>query len=74
MAKTKYDFREAADFLNECVPPDELYDDVCAAMRDVSKRRLSQDKRDEIWHTLLCCADFLQTITPKQKGGRDEVA
>lgn len=74
MAQTKYDFREATSFLNDCVPLNELYDDVCAAMRDVSKRRLSQGKRDEIWHTLLCCADFLQTITPKQKGGCNEVA
>lgn len=62
MSRTRYDFKEADCFLNNCVPLDELYRDVCAAMRHILTQRLSKEKKDEIWHTLLTCADFLDTI------------
>ena len=74
MSRTRFDFREATYFLNDCVPLDELYHDVRAAMHLTGSRRLSKAQKDEIWHTLLCCADFLETITTKVKGGRDDVA
>lgn len=65
MSRTRYDFKEAAYFLNDCVPLDELRADVSIAMQQLSTQRLSKEKKDEIWHTLLSCADFLETITPK---------
>ena len=70
MSRIRYDFREANSFLNDCVPLDDLYDDVCAALLMLNRRRLSSQKKDEIWHTLLSCADLLETITPKEKGGK----
>lgn len=71
---TRYDFREATYFLNECVPLDDLRDDVFVAMHNLSAGRLSKKKKAEIWRILLSCADFLETITPKEKGGQYEVA
>lgn len=68
MARSKYDFREATYFLNECVPLDDLQNEVCVAMRNLSAVRLSKKKKAEIWHILLSCADFLETITPREKG------
>lgn len=67
MSKTRYDFREAAHFFNECVPLLDLYEDVCEAMHLLStpNRYLTKERKDEIWHTLLTCADFLDTITVK---------
>lgn len=65
---TRYDFREAASFLNECISLDCLYNDVCAAMGIIYADRLSKKKKDEIYDILLTCADFLETITIKEKG------
>lgn len=67
MSRTRYDFKEAAYFLNDCVPLSDLYEDVLDAMQLLSepKQHLTRKKRAEIWHTLLTCADFLETITPK---------
>ncbi|MDE7427557.1 MAG: hypothetical protein K2M79_07140 [Muribaculaceae bacterium] len=73
---TRYDFKEATCFLNECVPLSDMYEDVLMAMHLLSapKRYLTKKKRAEIWLTLMTCADFLDTINPKQKGGGNEVA
>ena len=67
MSKQRYDFREATAFLNDCVPLSDIYEDVLEAMHLLSapKRYLTKDKRAEIWHTLLTCADFLDTIIVK---------
>ena len=65
MSKTRYDFKEATYFLNECVPLNDLRDDVFIALHNLSAQRLSKEKKDEIWHTLLTCADFIDTIAPK---------
>lgn len=67
MSRKNYDFSEATEFLNESVPLEDLYDDVCGAMHLLSspKRYLTKKKRAEIWQTLLSCADFLDTITQK---------
>ena len=67
MSKTRYDFKEAANFLNDCVPLSDMYEDVLTAMHLLSapKRYLTKKKRTEIWHTLLTCADFIDTIAPK---------
>lgn len=64
----KYDFTEAQDFLNDNISASELYDDVCAAIGRVQDIEYSHDKSEaseEIFSTLLLCADFLQTISPK---------
>lgn len=61
----RYDFKEAAAFLNHSVPLSDLYDEVCEALRLLSCKRLTKEKRDEIWHTLLTCADFIETIEVK---------
>lgn len=67
MSRTRYDFSEAADFLDENVALSDMYDDVLTAMHLLSapKRYMTKKKRAEIWHTLLTCADFLDTITQK---------
>lgn len=61
----RYNFREAAAFLNYSVPLSDLYDEVCEALQLLSCKRLTKDKRSEIWHTLLTCADFIKTIEVK---------
>ena len=71
---TRYDFKEATYFLNECVSLDSLYNDVCVAMDMLNGNRLSKKKKSEVWDILLTCADFLETIAPKEKGDRHEVA
>lgn len=65
MSKQKYDFRDTTDFLNESVPLSDLYNDVMDAMHHLSNPRLTKKKRAQIWHTLLTCADFIDTITVK---------
>ena len=65
MSRARYNFKDAADFLNECVPLSDLYEDVCEAMHNISAQRLSKERKDEIWHTLLTVADFLETIEVK---------
>lgn len=67
MSKTNYDFRETASFLDDCVPLSDMYEDVLMAMHLLSapKRYLTKKKRAEIWHTLLTCADFIDTIAVK---------
>lgn len=74
MSRKSYDFREAAYFLNDCVPLDDLYHNVCAAIGMLDLHRLSKAKKGEIYSVLLTMADFLGTITPKQKGGGHETA
>lgn len=63
----RYNFKDAADFLNECVPLSDLYEDVCEAMSLLStpNRYLTKERKAEIWHTLLTCADFLEAIVVK---------
>ena len=61
----RYDFRDAADFLNYEVPLCELRDDLTAALRMMTHKRLSKEKKDEVWHILLTCADFIERITTK---------
>lgn len=70
----RYDFSEAACFLNENAAPGELYDEVQEAMSNLMAPRLSRKKKRAMWHSLLTLADFLETITPKKKGGRHEEA
>lgn len=68
-----YDFTEAACFLKEDVPLDELYDNVCAAIchvQDIEYDHGETRASQEIFSALLAVADFLQTITPKKEGGR----
>lgn len=65
MSRTRYDFKEATFFLNECVSLDDLRDEVCSAMHNIPAQRLSKKKKNKIWHTLLTCADFLDTISLK---------
>ncbi len=62
----RYDFGEAGYFLNECVPLEDMYGDVCASLDMLSGRHLSKEKRARIWRTLLVCADFLETIAEKK--------
>lgn len=61
----RYDFRDATDFLNYEVPLGELRDDLTAALRMMTHKRLSKEKKDVVWHILLTCADFVDTIAPK---------
>lgn len=64
---TTYDFTEAEAFLEEDVPLGDLYEMACEGMRILSapKKYLNKEKRQELWHILLTCADFLDTITLK---------
>lgn len=62
---TCYNFRETADFLNRSVPLDDIYDEICKALRLLRSERLSKKKRTEISLTLHTCADFLDTIEVK---------
>jgi len=64
-----YDFAEAADFLDSCVNRDEMYDDVMEAMSAVAtiRNRRNGKAADFVWHTLLTCADFLDTITTHER-------
>lgn len=64
---SRYNFREAADFLNESVPLSDLYEDVLEAMGNLSapKKHLTKKDRTFIWSVLLTCADFLDTIEVK---------
>ena len=56
---SKYDFAEAVSFLKEAqITPRELRDEIEDAMSEI-------DPRTPLWHTLLTCADFLETITLK---------
>lgn len=69
MAKIKYDFKDAQDFLDDNISASELYDKVCAAMGHVQDIEYDHDESEasqEIFSTLLMCADLLETITPKQ--------
>ncbi len=62
---TRYNFRDARDFLKE-VPADELYDDVCGAMlmldRITGKRNNVIANR--VFDVLLQCADLLDAMLP----------
>lgn len=51
---TRYDFREATYFLNECVPLDDLQNDVCVAM-NMLDRRLSKEKGRDMGCAALMC-------------------
>ena len=65
---TRYDFTDAADFLAEAgITPEELYDEIQDAMSDIHSLRNKRNKKkiSAIWHTLLTCADFLETIEVK---------
>lgn len=68
---TRYDFTEATDFLNNSVPLSELYEDVLDSMRILSSPRkyIGKASQEEIWSTLLTCADFIDTIQI-EKGGK----
>lgn len=63
---SRYDFTEAAEFLETCVPLHDLYCDVCDSMHLLNSSLLSEEKKDALWHTLLTVADFLECITEKQ--------
>ncbi len=66
---TRYDFTEAADFLNNSVPLGDLYADVVEAMHDLSEyRHLTRKDINKVWHTLLTCADFIDTIQIERGG------
>ena len=75
MSKTRYDFRETQDFLQE-VPAEELHSEVCGAMIMLDRITGKRNKKvaDEVFDVLVTCADLLASITPKQKGGHNEVA
>lgn len=62
-----YDFTETADFLEDAVRLGDLYEMACEGMRILSipKRDLTREKRRELWHILLTCADFIGTINYK---------
>lgn len=64
---TTYDFSETAAFLDESVQLGDLYEMACDGMRILSapKRYLTREKRRELWHILLTCADFIDTINLK---------
>ncbi|MDE7411567.1 MAG: hypothetical protein K2M94_05960 [Paramuribaculum sp.] len=72
---TRYDFRETQDFLQE-IPAEELHSDVCGAMIMLDRITGKRNKKvtAEIFGILAMCADLLASITPKEKGGRREVA
>lgn len=62
--KARYDFTGAADFLDNSVPLQNLYEDVLRAMKLISKPSRTDSEKDRcaIWGTLLECADFIETI------------
>lgn len=65
---SRYDFTDASDFLVEAgITPEELYDEIQDAMSDIDSLRNKRNgkKISTIWHTLLTCADLLDTITLK---------
>ena len=67
MATTKYDFKDAQDFLNDNISASELYDKVCAAIGHVQDIEYDHDESEasqEIFSTLLMCADLLETMLP----------
>ena len=67
---TRYDFTEAAEFLDNSVPLSDLYEDVVQAMHDIGERRyLTREGIVRVWGTLLACADFLDTINVVGEGG-----
>lgn len=72
MSRTRYDFTAATDFLNNDVPLSNLYEDVLEAMQTLSmpRRYLLNEDINRVWDTLLTCADFIDTIQIKKKGGR----
>ncbi len=63
------DFAVAREFLNDNISASELYDDVCAAIdrvQDIEYGYGETKASQEIFSTLLLCADFLQTISPEK--------
>lgn len=66
---TRYDFTGAADFLNNDVPLDSLFDEVYTAWGHTFSKRLTKAKKEEVYGALNMCLDFLATIQIK-KGGR----
>lgn len=64
---TTYDFSETAAFLDESVQLGDLYEMVIAGMRILSapKKYIDKEQQRELWHILLTCADFIDTITLK---------
>ena len=72
---TRYDFREAQDFLQE-VPAEELHSDVCCAMIMLDRITGKRNKKvaDEVFDVLVTCADLLASITAKEKNARHGVA
>lgn len=62
---SRYDFKETKEFLNNSVPLDNMRDYIENAIHLLSLSRLTKKNRDEVWHTLLTCADFVDTIGEK---------
>lgn len=65
----RYDLTDAADFLVEAdVNPEDLYIEILQAMEDVDilRNKRNSEKVSAIWHTLLTCADFFETISVKK--------
>ncbi len=62
---SRYDLTDAADFLIEAdITPEDLYIEILQAMENVDKLRnkRNSEKVSAIWHTLLTCADFFETL------------
>lgn len=62
---SEYNFTGAAEFLDECVPPNEMYAEIQEAMSAIFglKKRIGKKAFQQVWHTLLTCADFVETIS-----------
>lgn len=67
MATTKYNFKDARRFLNNSIGASDLYNKVCAAIglvQDIEYDHDESEASQEIFSTLLMCADLLETMLP----------
>lgn len=65
---TRYDYREVTDFLNNDVSLDELSDSIYGAIgfvQDIEDKHGESEASQEIFSTLLICADLIESIRIK---------
>ena len=66
---TRYDFNKTEDFLNRHGSSDDIYDDVVSALELLCEpcEYMSHAQQNEVWSTLLTCAELIATIQMKRE-------
>ena len=65
---TRYDYKGVTDFLNNDVSLDELSDSIYGAIglvQDIEDKHGESEASQEIFSTLLICADLIESIRVK---------